>query len=147
VLKLAPQFQITIDVPSEERPGVPKKTMACFIFGVIATVVIQASVFAHHGAGSLYDMKKETTLKGKITEFTWTNPHVEIGIETTGARGKVDHWLLELGSPANVRNKGWTKTSLKPGDMVTVTIHAGLRGEKVGALVKVITVDGKELRA
>jgi len=124
-----------------------RKNKRCVVAGIFAVVVLQTSILAHHGGGSLYEMKKQVTFQGKITEFTWTNPHVEIGIETVPAKGKVEHWLIELGSPANVRNKGWTKTSLKPGDIVTITIRPGLRGQKVGVLVKVVTAQGKELGA
>jgi hypothetical protein len=87
-------------------------------------------------------------LKATITEFVWTNPHVEIGIETTAdGKGAVDRWLIELGSPANVVNRGWSKKSIKPGDTVTITIHPGLGEAKIGMLVKVVFADGKELRA
>jgi hypothetical protein len=113
--------------------------------GIVGAFLVSTSALAHHGAASLYDMKKETTLKAKITEFTWTNPHVEIGIEP--ADGKGAPWLLELGSPANVVNKGWTSRSLKPGDIVTITFHPGLKGARIGVLMKVVTADGKELRA
>jgi hypothetical protein len=117
----------------------------CILAGFIGTLFMSASSLAHHGAASLYDMKKETTLKATITEFVWTNPHVEIGIEAVGA--PADRWLLELGSPPNVVNRGWTSKSLKPGDVVTVTFHPGLRGAKIGVLVKVVLADGKELKA
>lgn len=111
----------------------------------LAVVLTTASVFAHHGAASLYDMSKETTIKATVTEYVWTNPHVELGISTSG--GTTTELLLELGSPPNIRNRGWTSRSVKTGDVVTVTFHPGLRGAKIGVVVKMITADGKELHA
>ena len=117
-------------------------------FGIWAlgfALLLSTSASAHHGAASIYDMSKETTIKATVTEFVWTNPHVELGISTSG--GATTELLLELGSPPNIRNRGWTSRVVKAGDVVTVTFHPGLRGAKIGIVVKMITADGKELHA
>jgi len=113
--------------------------------GIVGLLLFSTSARAHHGAASLYDVNKETTLKVTITEFVWTNPHVEVGIASVD--DKRARWLLELGSPPNIGNRGWTSKTLKPGDVVTVTFNPGLRGTRIGKLLKVIFPDGKELRA
>jgi hypothetical protein len=113
--------------------------------GIVSLLLLSSSLVAHHGATSLYDVNKETTLKVTITEFVWTNPHVEIGIASV--ENKSASWLLELGSPPNIANRGWTSKSLKVGDVVTVTFNPGLRGMRIGKLVKVVLADGKELKA
>src|SRR6476659_7704853 len=115
------------------------------IAGIVATLLVSGSALAHHGAASIYDMSKETTIKATVTEFVWTNPHVELGISPSG--GSTTELLLELGSPPNMRNRGWTSRTVKTGDVVTVTFHPGLRGAKIGVVVKMITADGKELHA
>jgi uncharacterized protein DUF6152 len=115
------------------------------VAGAVAALLVSSSALAHHGAASLYDMGKETTIKATVTEYVWTNPHVELGISTSG--GTTTELLLELGSPPNIRNRGWTSRTVKTGDVVTVTFHPGLRGAKIGVVVKMITADGKELHA
>jgi len=115
------------------------------VAGAVAALFVSSSALAHHGAASIYDMSKETTIKATVTEYVWTNPHVELGISTSG--GTKTDLLLELGSPPNIRNRGWTSRTVKAGDVVTVTIHPGLRGAKIGIVVKMITADGKELHA
>ena len=122
-----------------------RSSVSCVVAGTVAALLVSTSALAHHGAASLYDLSKETTLKATITEYVWTNPHVEIGIAQVG--GKTTEWLLELGSPPNVMNRGWTSRSLKAGDTVTVTFHPGLRGAKIGVLMKLVMADGKELRS
>lgn len=122
-----------------------RSRVSSVIGGTIAALFVSSSALAHHGAASLYDMSKETTVKATITEYVWTNPHVEVGISQSG--GTTTELLLELGSPPNIRNRGWTSRTLKPGDMVTVTFHPGLRGAKIGVVVKLVTPDGKELHA
>jgi hypothetical protein len=113
--------------------------------GTAALLLAATSALAHHGAASIYDMSKETTIKATVTEYVWTNPHVELGISTSG--GTTTELLLELGSPPNIRNRGWTSRTVKTGDVVTVTFHPGLRGAKIGVVVKLTTADGKELHA
>ena len=90
-------------------------------------------------------MTKETTIKATVTEYVWTNPHVELGISLSG--GTTTELLLELGSPPNIRNRGWASRTVKAGDAVTVTFHPGLRGAKIGVVIKLVTADGKELHA
>jgi len=108
-------------------------------------LLLSTSAVAHHGAASLYDVNKETTIKATITEFIWTNPHVEVGIASV--EDKSQRWLLELGSPPNISNRGWTAKTLKPGDVVMVTFNPGLRGMRIGRLLRVVLPDGKELKS
>jgi hypothetical protein len=122
-----------------------RRSVLSVLAGAVGALLVSNSALAHHGAASIYDMKTETTLKATVTEFVWTNPHIEIGIDTVDSKGTVDHWLVEAGSPANNVNRGWTKKSIKPGDAVTIIFRPGLRGVKIGRLVKVVTADGKEL--
>ena len=117
--------------------------LGIWILGFVA--LTSTSALAHHGAASIYDMGKETTIKATVTEFVWTNPHVELGISTSG--GTKTELLLELGSPPNIRNRGWSSRTVKAGDVVTITFHPGLRGAKIGVVVKMTTADGKELQA
>jgi len=109
--------------------------------------LLSASALAHHGRALIYDAGKETTVKGTVTEFVWTNPHVQIGIEAADTRGARKQWLLEASSTGILSERGWTRRSLKAGDAVTVTFHPGLKGAATGDLVKVVLADGRELAA
>jgi hypothetical protein len=122
-----------------------RRSVLRVVTGIGAALLVSTAALAHHGAASLYDMTKETTIKATVTEYVWTNPHVELGISSNG--GTTTELLLELGSPPNIRNRGWTSRSVKAGDVVMVTFHPGLRGQKIGIVVKLVTADGKELVA
>ena len=113
-----------------------------FALGVLLTAI---PLFAHHGGTSLYDMSKEVTLEATVTEFIWTNPHVEIGLDAKDDRGKVRHWILEASSPPVMVNRGWNRKSLQPADVIKVTFNPAQRGGSVGRLIKLIKADGKEL--
>src|SRR5438093_5514906 len=111
------------------------------VAGAFAAFLVSSSALAHHGAASIYDMSKETTIKATVTEYVWTNPHVELGISTSG--GTTTELLLELGSPPNIRHRGWASRTVKAGDVVTVTFHPGVRGVKIGVVITLVTPDGK----
>ena len=118
------------------------------MFGTLVAggaLLVSASALAHHGRALMYDAKKETTLKGTVTEFVWTNPHVQIGIETVDAKGTRRQWLLEASSTPIMGTRGWTRRSLKPGETVTVTFNPGLQGASTGDLLKLVLANGRVL--
>ena len=111
--------------------------------GVLLTAI---PLFAHHGGASLYDMSKEVTVEATVTEFLWTNPHVEISFDTKkDEKGKVRHWLLEASSPPVMVSRGWNRKSLEVGDVIKVTFNPSQSGSSVGRFIKLIKADGKEL--
>ena len=111
----------------------------------VAAVLISGTALAHHGRGLIYDAKKETAVKGTVTEFLWRNPHVEIGIEAADPKATPRQWLIEASSAGVLSTHGWTKRSIKPGEVVTVTFHPGAKGAATGDLMKVVFADGREL--
>jgi hypothetical protein len=116
---------------------------AAFAAGLLA---ICGSAFGHHGA-TAYDMSKPVVLKGAVvTKYSWINPHVLVQVDYKDGKGGVQSWITEIGSPSAVTLMGWTRTSLKPGDMITIYIWQSKTGLSVGRLNKVILADGTLLR-
>ena len=114
---------------------------------VLALVLLFIAIplFAHHGGGSLYDLSKVVTAQATVTDFQWTNPHVEIGLDAKDDKGKVKHWILEANSTPVMVNRGWNRKTLEPGEVIKVTFNPSLRGGSVGRLVKLVKADGQEL--
>jgi hypothetical protein len=115
----------------------------------VALAAMAASALAHHSF-AMFDQAqdKRTTLKGKVTEFQWTNPHAFIQMEVVGASGKAEAWSIELNSPNNLKRQGWKSTSLKTGDQITL-ITAPLRDmsdHKGGLFISLTLADGTELK-
>src|SRR5262245_43295874 len=125
-----------------------RRRFGMFAIGV-GPLLISAPAFAHHGRALIFEAKKEVTVKGTVTQFVWFNPHVQIGIDGMDAKGVRRHWLIEASSTGYLSQRGWTKKSLKPGDIVTITfnpgLNPGLNATLIGDLVKVVLPDGKEL--
>lgn len=103
-------------------------------------------VFAHHGAAA-YDMSKPVVLKDAVvTQFLWINPHPLIKADFKDEKGSVEHWTMEMGSTPASQLIGWTRTTLKPGDTVTLYVWQAKTHATVGRFNKVIFPDGKVMR-
>lgn len=110
----------------------------------LGVLLMAIPLFAHHGGTSLYDTSKQITADATVTEFQWTNPHVQIGLDAKDNNGKVKHWLLEASSPPVLVNRGWNRKSVQVGDVIKVTFNPAKSGSSVGRLLKLVRADGKE---
>ena len=121
------------------------KTAAASLFLVLLSLLAtQRALLAHHGSNAYYDSSKPLTLTGTVTEFLWTNPHVQIYFDVKDEQGKVTHWSCESNSPGKLRRAGWTRTTIKPGDQITITLAPARNGSQVGLAQKLV-VNGKEV--
>lgn len=106
--------------------------------------VVSGSAFAHHG-GAAYDSAKMVTVTGTVTDFQFVNPHVLITMAVKDpATGKIEKWEGELTSPNHLARAGWTKSTIKPGDEVTMTGSALKSGAMAMAIRKVMR-NGQEV--
>jgi DNA/RNA endonuclease YhcR with UshA esterase domain len=100
---------------------------------------------AHHGSSN-YDLSKSVSVKGAVTQFDFINPHSAIHLQAKNDKGNAEQWLVEADSPNNLARTGWSRDSLKPGDLVTIVGNRLKDGSKVMRLQKVIFFDGRELK-
>jgi len=114
------------------------------VLAVAVLLLVSVPLFAHHGAAS-YDISKMTTLKGKVTDVRWMNPHAEIDIDVNDTAGKAEKFIVESVSPLGLSRLGWTKDLLKPGDSITVTGNLSKNGTHILRLKKIVFPTGKEL--
>lgn len=119
-------------------------------FGICAAAILCAApMWAHHSFAAEYDSSKPVTMTGAVTKVDWANPHVYFFIDVKDpATGKVTNWAFEMGAPAVLTRSGWRRSSVKVGDIITVTgtlakdasnhgnarsVTLTLTGEKLGA--------------
>lgn len=89
---------------------------------------------AHH-AGAMFDSTKSVDLTGTIREFQWASPHCFVQLVETTPSGLAE-WSIEMGAPVQLTRLGWRKTTLKPGDKATITVHPLRDGGRGGLYVK-----------
>ena len=108
-----------------------------------AMLGVASPVVAHHGRGATYDMKKQVTLKGVVTEVSWRNPHVLIWMDVKDENGKVTNWGFENSNVSSLAREGYNRNTLRVGQEITAIVNPGVNGAPVGIVVKVILADGK----
>jgi Family of unknown function (DUF6152) len=126
-----------------------KSKLAALILMIAGTIVVCPPISAHHG-NSAYDEEHQIDVTGTVTEFEWTNPHCQIYMDVKDGQGKVVSWAIESQSPGILRRNSWTRTTLKPGDQITVTLAPAKNGAPVGfsgnKQGKVVFSDGRILK-
>jgi hypothetical protein len=111
---------------------------------VLALVSGAVALSAHHSWPVNFD--KLVTVKGTVMEFAWENPHPMITLQVQADDGKMEKWLV--GGPAlnRMEANGWTKATIKVGDVITGTGYQFSDGQKIIRLERVVFADGKEMR-
>jgi hypothetical protein len=114
------------------------------LLGLGLLTIVSGTALAHHGNAAYAD--KITEFKqATVTKVAWANPHALIDFDAKDASGKPVHMVVETAAPQALRLIGWTKTSLNPGDVVTVRMYVAKNGNPAGRLNKIILADGSEL--
>jgi hypothetical protein len=114
------------------------------MFVLVALLSGAVPLSAHHSWP--VNNSQLVTVKGTVMEFQWENPHPMITLEVRTDDGKVEKWMV--GGPAinRMEANGWTKTSVKPGDVITGIGYQFSDGQKIIRLERVVFADGKEMR-
>lgn len=104
--------------------------------------LIPAAAAAHHSFAVYFDPSKEVTIKGKVTAFRYTNPHGTIVLDVTDERGQVREWRAETNAPSVLNRRGWTRSSVKPGETVTIEGWQSRDGKPYMRLRRALRADG-----
>ena len=117
--------------------------MRTFAIGLIVSLATTAVLVAHHGLAA-FDRTAKVTFKGTVTDFHFVAPHAVIEFEVKDDTGRIQTWQAEMTSPKSL--KGWTATSLEPGDVVTVTGYRAKSGALFLWVTELSSSNGMKLR-
>jgi hypothetical protein len=114
------------------------------LFSIFAAAQLLSSVplLAHHGAAE-YDNTKSISVQGTVTEVKYVNPHVLIVFAAKDDKGQAVEWTAESQSPNLLSRRGWSRSTLKPGDQITVTGHPVKNGVPAMSTQKIVFADGR----
>jgi hypothetical protein len=115
---------------------------------LIPAIVLLAGtrpVLAHHAFAAEYDANRKVLLRGNVTRIDWTNPHAHFFLGVRDGSGNVSTWDLELASPNTLERSGWTRKSLKVGDMVIVDGYLAKDGTDLAHARDIRLADGRRV--
>jgi hypothetical protein len=114
--------------------------------GIAAMVLNIAPLIAHHSLAAEFDVTRTITVNGTITNMRWTNPHSWLEVDVKNARGQVEKWEIEFGSPNSLYRRGWRRSDLPPKGAITVVGYPSRdKGSKVMSATDVKLPDGRTL--
>lgn len=112
----------------------------------ISLVLCSLPVIAHHSPASHYDMNTMVTVEGVVTKFRLINPHARIYFEVTTENGEVQKWLAEGNASAILKRRGWTRDTLKAGDVISISGNPAKDGSNKMDWKLIVMEDGTEHR-
>jgi hypothetical protein len=115
----------------------------CFINGFILACLAAGLAQAHHSFAVFFQTDKTIAVTGVVTEFRFSNPHGLIKLEVTAKDGSTQAWAAETNSPSILVRRGWSKTSLTPGEKVTVEGWPARDGSRYLRMQKVTRANGE----
>ena len=122
-----------------------KSRLVTGVLSLALLTAVGAPASAHHGNAAYADDITEFK-QATVTKFAWANPHTLINFDAKDAKGNLVHMVVETAAPQALRLIGWDKTSLAPGDVITVRMYVSKNGNPAGRLQMIILADGSELR-
>lgn len=108
------------------------RTIAIAI-AIVTLLAVSVPIFSHHG-GAAYETDKSVIVKGTVTDYIWSNPHVFVKVDVKDDKGNVAHWIVEAQNPVSMMQIGWSKNTFKAGDEVEIDAMPARNGNPVGFL-------------
>jgi len=102
-------------------------------FAGICLLAAAGVSMGHHGT-STYDMEKEIQLTGTVKEWTFSNPHSWLWLKAAVSQKPSEEWSIESAPPSYLSQRGWSASTLKAGETLTVLVSP-LKGEPRRAIL------------
>src|SRR3977135_3566032 len=120
------------------------KQRAMIVIGVALALLSGAPVHGHHSGSTLFSATT-STLKGSVAKWLWSNPHCLLTVAAKGDDGQGVYGLGGFQTPNTLSPAGYRVNPFKPGDPVTVAVHAVSNGRPYARVVSVTLADGRTL--
>ena len=122
-----------------------KNRVFTVLFLAAGLLMVSGPISAHHSQ-AVYDEDRLVTIKGTVTKFEWSNPHILVHLEVKDDKGNIEEWIAFSGSPAmQSREAGWNSEEFKPGEEITIPGFPQKDGRKIMLGAKHTRANGEEV--
>jgi hypothetical protein len=122
-----------------------KNRVFTVLFLAAGLLMVSGPISAHHSQ-AVYDEDRLVTIKGTVTKFEWSNPHILVHLEVKDDKGNIEEWIAFSGSPAmQSREAGWNSEEFKPGEEITIQGFPQKDGRKIMLGAKHTRANGEEV--
>jgi cell division protein FtsW (lipid II flippase) len=98
-------------------------TRSWLVFTLAVVLLAAVTASAHHSQAAQYDTNKKVSIEGTMVQFQFRNPHSFVQVEAPDETGQVVRWSIEWGGSGQLTGQGVSRTTLKYGDVVTITAN------------------------
>ena len=119
--------------------------LGAFRIGAVSAALNASPTFAHHSFNAVFAMDLPVSLDGTVTRFDFINPHGFIYLDVADETGSVSQWKIEITNPNELLRRGWSKDTLKPGDVITVNGPRARDGSNYAMGSTITLPDGREI--
>ena len=113
------------------------------VLAAAMALAVSSPAWAHH-SHAMFDHDKEVTITGTVSQWIFRNPHVFLYVEAKAETGDTLTYTVEMSNITNMLKVGFTATTFKAGDKVTVTMHPLIDGRPGGNYIVATSGDGKQ---
>jgi hypothetical protein len=121
-----------------------KHVLSFAMAAVFAFLATSGFLFAHH-SNAVFDHEHLTILTGTVIRHEFINPHDQIHLNVTDAKGKNTEWIVTGGPPAEMRRIGWSANMFKVGEELTVYGQAYRDGRPIMIRMRIVRSNGEEV--
>ena len=112
---------------------------------VCGFLMTSVGVQAHHAVAGVYDLNTEVVLQGRLKKLNFTNPHASIELTVPSKDGTFTEWVLTTASVQILTREGLNKSSIKPGEILKVTVLPAKNGHPAG-FIRSLQLGDKEIK-
>ncbi|MEP7247559.1 MAG: DUF6152 family protein [Gammaproteobacteria bacterium] len=112
--------------------------MALVLFGASPPALV-------HHSGAMFDRTRVIEINGVVQELSWTNPHASFRVAVADKKGETQVWAIEMNGVSNLIQEGWKRSTLKPGDKVSVKVNPLRDGRPGGWYIGIALPSGVKL--
>src|ERR1700744_5223076 len=122
-----------------------KNTLLILLAAFAGFLWMSPSAQGHHGWME-FDSSREVTFQGTVTDFHFVNPHCVVEFSAIDEKGQVQKWQGEFSNPHQLAQKGWTASSLEPGDKITIAGNPSKNNSPAIHVTRIRLPNGQELK-